>query len=173
MNFRLKLASFVGVLILLAVVIYLALANRQSQPHQDSKPELSSVRILDYTPRIVKESKPFSLRKIEAFYYDIEGKKAFLCEDGSTDTNRKGKPIVCKDRASYAAWLKSHKVDDKYGVNDLLKDKRVFEVDPQTECLIIKVHWFSAGMATEYEVRILEGPHEGKAVFVHYSQLCR
>jgi len=155
MNQRAKLAISIGIpLIALASVVFFI-------------PRLS------FTPKLIAEGKPFSLSSVKAYWYDIVGKTAWICEDGSSNTNRKGKPIVCTSRESYREWLKFNNANDTHGLDSLLKSGRVIQIEPQTECLIVKIHYFSMGMATEYEVRILEGPHAGELVIVDHSMLCQ
>jgi len=129
--------------------------------------------VVGFVPGLVKSEKPFAMESIKAYDYSSVGKTYYLCEDGSTSFVRGSTVMASKSQEAYKKWLTSYRADDKYGFKELISNGSVFVVEPQTECKILAIHYFAWGIGTDFEVRITEGPNEGKAVFVHKDFLCK
>lgn len=168
MNQRAKLAISIGIpLIALAgILIYLVATNRDNP--------ISG--LFRFTPSLIKTNQKFKMRAVDTRDYMTQqyiGMQAWLCETDSTNLDRKNKIVACNDRKAFESFMKSFVANDEHGIAELVRSGEAIYVEPQTSCKIIKVHsYVNFNVGSEFEVRILEGPHEGKAVFVFVSFVC-
>lgn len=123
-------------------------------------------------PGIVAANSVFNMKSVRAVDYSFVGKRCYISDDGATNSNR-GNPVLSfKSRSSFADWHKSYLAKDHIGIEQLSKTDQAVQVEPQTQCIILEIHYFSWGVGMEFEVRVIEGPHKGIVLFLHKNFLC-
>jgi len=133
------------------------------------------LQVFSYQPRIVKAKKPFMMHQVDP-HNVFKGTQTYLCQDNTSDQKRGNTVVAMKDRESYLKWLKSENAGDKYGLRELIESGSAVEIEPQTECLMLTFKYdflqLHGGLTQEIEVRIIEGPYEGKVFFISSINFC-
>jgi hypothetical protein len=169
-NSRLNRKRLISILLIVFILVatgsLIWLLNNQQINNVDKQ----IVQPLAFQPQLVKSKRQFIMHKASPVHHS-KGERTYLCEEKSTDQNRGNKVTVLRDSDSYDKWLKSTKAGDKYGLQELLDSGSAVEIEPQTECLMLG---WSAAMWSNFriEVRVIEGPHDGKIFFIDGNYFC-
>jgi len=129
---------------------------------------------LAFQPRILKDKKQFLMHSIDG--YHTSGKRTYICEDKTTGNNRGNRLFAMKDEDSFFKWKKYAGAGDEYGLKELLGNGNAVEIDPQTECILLSFSgdffFGRGGVIQRMEVRVIEGPYEGKVLHISSNYFC-
>ena len=78
------------------------------------------------------------------------------------------KLFVAIDEDTYSEFRKVIDVKDAYGMAEMFKAGKIFEVKNNTRVLLIE-RGTTFGVTTRWKARVLEGPAAGQAGWVHHS----
>jgi hypothetical protein len=140
-----------------------------------SNPNLKEriVHSLEFHPRIIKQKNAFVMKAFDAYSLmrnEISNAQTYICEPESTEKKRGDKVYAMRDETSYRDWRKFSGANDKYGLKELLDNDKAVLITPQTECLVLSAKF--EYLSHRIEVRVIEGPFEGKVFFINSDFIC-